>query len=93
MQGPIVVSVDGLNIYNPTDEQLLLLIKADMVLWRGRGGGKLYKIQSISAPVGYPEGDGLVYHINVGHEVEGIANRNMVKFERSQSLVTLTIPT
>lgn len=59
----MIIKLSGLNVYNPTDAQLLALVKADTVQWDCRGRGKYYDKRGVQGPDN--EGN---YHVLIGPE-------------------------
>lgn len=64
------VQLSGLNVYDPTDEQLLLLVKAEAVRWMGRGKGKFYRKVRIYGPYFRGEDNNTVYRVELEGEIE-----------------------
>lgn len=96
----IVPVIQGLNLYNPSDEHLLLVAKARVIKWEGRGGGICQYKVGISGPIS-EKGIGVVYGIKLmglecktfpdGKEFVNITNNytpgaNIVEFERGLKL-------
>lgn len=64
-----VVQLGCLNVYSPSDEQVLQLAKATTVRWMGRGEGKFFKKASMSGP--HPgQGTIVYYSISLAEEVK-----------------------
>ncbi len=63
------IEVSGLNVYNPTPEQLLDMMTAVAVKWKGRGLGKIFVKRSISGPHLFENNKDVVYHVAVGNEM------------------------
>lgn len=65
----IVPVLRGLNLYNPSDEHLLLVAKARVIKWGARGGPKCYLKKSIVGPILVGE-DILVYEMKLDESKE-----------------------
>lgn len=63
------IGLSGLNVYNPTEQQLLDMVTAEAVKWNARGLGKLFVKRSVSGPHHTESGIGVVYHVALGNEM------------------------
>jgi hypothetical protein len=61
-----IIRVEGLNVYNPTDDEVLAMAKADIVKWIGRGDGRFYHKVGVQGPI--KQGSDVLYMIRLGPE-------------------------
>lgn len=63
------IGLSGLNVYDPSDVQLLQMVTANAVKWTRCGLGTVYSKRSVSGPHPVVGKLGVVYHVFLGAEI------------------------